>query len=520
MPATQQHYRRRMPGSTSFPGGAAYNKAEREDRAKRLKLTQPKYSEVKNTLSDTDRMLGLARNSLLAYAFARNPSFMAPHHIRIIALALEKVAKGEIKRLLIEAPPRHGKSHLVSETFPEWYFGHNPSHHMIFLTYGKDFATRFGRIIGEGMQSALHRAVFPECSLKPGGFTQSTFYTQQGGEFIAEGAGGQITGHGAHLLLMDDLIKNWQEATSEKGRNDLWDWYESTARKRLMPNGRIVSMQTRWFMDDLTGRLRTLHANEGWHILTFPQMDENDKTLWPEWMSQEEVEMVRENTSPKIWWSMHMQKPIVADGQVFRRDKFWFYENPPPFSYIMQSWDTAFKTGTLNDYSVCQTWGIAADGYYLIDQWRGRVEYSDLFDKARDLAQQHNCQFVLVEDAASGQSLIQELRLKTRLAVTGLKPWRDQSKAKAKDFNAVLARDEVHGAEALSLLISTGKIKFPKNAPFMRELLDEFCAYDGGNSGHDDQVKAAIVFSSHITNNGVPDYDSYRGTPHIMRSGY
>lgn len=520
MPATQQHYRRRMPGSTSFPGGAAYNKAERDDRAKRLKLTQPKYSEVKNTLSDTDRMLALARKSLLAYGIAKNPGFKAPRHVRIIAQALGAVSQGKIRRLIIEMPPRHGKSYLISETFPEWYFGHHPDHQMIFTTYGQTFADRFGRKVGDGMGSALHKAVFPECSLRERGLTQSSFETQQGGEYVAVGAGGSLTGRGANVLIIDDATKNYEEAASEAYREKLWEWYESTARTRLMPGGAVISVQTRWFIDDLSGRLRVNHANEGWHIITMPAMDENDNPLWPEQFDKAEMQRTRANVDPKVWWSLYMQQPTVADGQIFRRDKFWFYENPPPFSYIMQSWDTAFKTGTLNDYSVCQTWGIAADGYYLIDQWRGRVEYSDLFDKARELADQHGCQFLLVEDAASGQSLIQELRLKTRLAVTGLKPWRDQSKAKAKDFNAILARDEVHGAEALSLLISTGKIRFPKNAPFMRELLDEFCAYDGGNSGHDDQVKAAIVFSSHITNNGVPDYDSYRGTTHVMRSGY
>lgn len=495
-------------------GSMAYKAAVRKQQAKeRKKLTSfEQMTSVGETGAPTlSDIATLARHSLLAYAIMDKPDFIPAPHLQRIAAALEAVTRGEIKRLLIEAPPRHGKSFLVSDIFPKWYLGHHPNHQVIFSTYGQEFASRFGRKVGEGLKAPQHIMAFPDGKVKQRGFTQNYFEMEGGGEYMAVGAGGSLTGRGAHLLIMDDLIKNYEEASSEIYREKLWDWYESTAKTRLMPGGAIISMQTRWMIDDLTGRLRDRHANEGWHIITLPAMDKDDNPLWPEAFDKKALLQIRENVDPKIWWSLYMQQPTVGDGAIFRRDKFWMYEQPPEsFEMIFQSWDTAFKTGSLNDYSVCQTWGVAHDGYYLLDQWRGRLEYDQLIVKAMELASEWNCWNLLIEDAASGQSMIQTLRNNTRMVVLPVKPYR-AGRQKEVDYLAVMDKDEVHGAEAYALMISSGKMKFPKGAPWMRDHLDEHCAYDGGNSGHDDQVKCGMVFASYINNNGIPDFTSYRG---------
>lgn len=470
---------------------------------------------MENTqMAAADRAVGMARKSLIAYGIATYPKFKTGWHLRAIANALERVARGETKRLLIECPPRHGKSFLTSELFPAWYLGQHPDHPVIFATYGQEFADRFGRRVLEQIENPLYQAIFPDAAKKLRGSTQSGFEMGKGGEYRAVGAGGSLTGRGASLLILDDLIKNNAEAESEVFRERLWEWYESTARTRLMPGGAVVSIQTRWNIDDFTGRLRSLHSKEGWEIITFPAILDDGSALWPEQFPLADLEQTRESIDPKMWWSLYMQKPTVADGAIFKREDFWSFEQMPKgFQYIVQAWDTAFGTKTINDYSVCQTWMVCQDGYYLIDQWRGRIGYDALFEKAQELAKRYNPRAVVIEKAASGHSLIQSLQQRTKLPVMGLQPWNDKKKRQGY----VLERDEMHGAAALSSLIKTGKIKIPKGAPWTREFVDEFCAFDGGNSGHDDQVKAAIVFASYITHNGIPNFGSYRGTRPVSR---
>ena len=211
-----------------------------------------------------------AKNTLLGYAKFQMDNYKSPPHIKLLASKLEAVEKGEIKRLAIFMPPRHGKSILTSEFFPAWFMGRNPDKYIICSTYAQDLADDFGRKVRNQLQGENYSNVFPDTSLATDSASVRRFHTTRGGVYYAVGAGSAITGRGAHLLLIDDPIKGREEADSQAMRKNLLDWYRSTAYTRLMPNGSVILIQTRWHEDDLAGWVLKETGHEGWDVVEFP----------------------------------------------------------------------------------------------------------------------------------------------------------------------------------------------------------------------------------------------------------
>ena len=216
---------------------------------------------------------------LLAYAVGQWEGYTpAPHH-KLLAKKLTGVANGTIKRLIIQMPPRHGKSMLASEYFPAWYLGLNPSHQVITATYAQGLADDFGRKVRNLINRAEHRWFFPESLMADDSQAANRFNMSQRGAYFAVGAGGPITGRGADLLLIDDPIKGREDAESERQRQILKDWYTSVARTRMMPGGAIVVIQTRWHQADLAGWLQDEHQHEEWEVLNLPAIAEPGDAL-------------------------------------------------------------------------------------------------------------------------------------------------------------------------------------------------------------------------------------------------
>src|SRR5439155_13614803 len=195
------------------------------------------------------------------------PSFQHAKHIAQICDHLEAVERGEIRRLMMNLPPRHGKSLLASQFFPAWYFGKHSDRFIISSSYGQELSDDFGRKVRNLVDDALHKAVFPECVLAGDSTSMRRFNSTQGGAYYAVGRGGPITGRGAHVLLIDDPLKDREEAQSETIRRGLHEWYSSVAYTRLQPGGAVVLCATRWHEDDLAGWLLKEHGDEGWHVL-------------------------------------------------------------------------------------------------------------------------------------------------------------------------------------------------------------------------------------------------------------
>jgi hypothetical protein len=223
-----------------------------------------------------------ARESLMAFTQYTNPEYQAAQHHRRIADKLEAVERGEIKRLMILMPPRHGKSELASRRFPAFYIGRNPGKQIIAASYNSDLANDFGREVRNIVAGPEFGALF-QTSLAPDSSAANRWHTGHGGMYVAAGVGTAITGRGADVLLIDDPFKDREEADSELRRQRVWDWYTSTAYTRLMPGGAIVVINTRWHDDDLSGKLMAEADNGACRRLTRPGLCGLSGIRWNGW---------------------------------------------------------------------------------------------------------------------------------------------------------------------------------------------------------------------------------------------
>lgn len=311
-----------------------------------------------------------ARKSLLKFTEYTNPLYASAGHHRLIADKLEAVERGEIDRLMIFMPPRHGKSELASKRFPAWCLGRQPRRQIIAASYNSDLANDFGRNVRNIVAEPEFGQVFPEVSLAPDSQAANRMNTNAGGAYVAAGVGTAVTGRGADIALIDDPFKDREEADSQRRRDVVWDWYRSTLFTRLMPGGAIVLIQTRWHEDDLAGRLLEAEGDQ-WEVLELPALKDG-KALWPEWYDAPVLERIRDTVGPREWSALYQQKPQPDEGTYFQRDYFKEWEALPSLRYYGTS-DYAVTDGG-GDYTVHRVWGIDASGaLYRVDGWRGQT---------------------------------------------------------------------------------------------------------------------------------------------------
>ena len=430
-------------------------------------------------------LLDAARKDLAAYASLQWRGFQLAKHHELIVERLHALEEGKIRRLMIFLPPRHGKSLLTTLMHPAYYLGRHTERSIITAAYGQELADDFGRRVRNAVNSPLHQLVFPDCKLMYDASSMRRFQTTAGGSYFAVGRGGSITGRGADLLIIDDPIKDCAEAQSEVLRRSLYEWFCSVAYTRLQPGGTICIVQTRWHEADLAGMLLSNNPQE-WEVLGLPAIAEKDESfrqageaLWPERFPLDRLESIRAAVGESAWASLYQQRPAAAEGAVFKREWWRSYEQPPQFSRVLQSWDTAFKTGSANDFSVCTTWGVATFGYFLLGFWRGKVEFPELKRQMASQAAVWNPTAILVEDQASGQSLIQELKWQSALPIIPIKP----------------DRDKMSRAQAATPIIEAGKVFVP-NAPWRKQFVDELAAFPTGI--HDDVVDSTTQALNYI----------------------
>lgn len=324
-----------------------------------------------------------AYSRLISYAAYQWPGYKDAHHHRLIARHLEAVERGDIKRLMITMPPRHGKSMLASEFFPAWYIGRNPDHYVVTATYAQELADDFGRKVKNQIEDDAYKAIFPGVSLADDSKSAKRFHIDgnsggyehsigQRGAFYAVGVGGPLTGRGAHLLLIDDPVKNREDAESEVIRKKTKDWYTSTAYTRLMPGGRIVIIQTRWHEDDLAGWLQAEHEHEGWVVLNLPAINDAGEALWPEQYDIEALEQIKRALPPRDWSALYQQSPSPETGDYFKKE--WIYEVdslPPRETLRVYGGSDYAVTSNGGDYTVHAVVGIDPQGNpWLLDMWR------------------------------------------------------------------------------------------------------------------------------------------------------
>ncbi len=303
-----------------------------------------------------------AREHLIAFTQFTKPDYEAAVLHYAIAEKLEAVERGEIKRLMIQCPPRHGKTELASRRFPAWFMAKHPELDLISASYGSELATDFGRDVRNIVDSPEYRCLFPKIKLAADSQAKDRWNISGGGGYVAAGVGTSITGRGANLFIIDDPIKDRATAESETYRNAVWDWYRSVAYTRLQPDAAIVLIQTRWHSDDLAGRLLSAEdegTGDQWEKLILPAINEHGEALWPEAYDSDNLKQIRAVIGEMDWASLYEQKPRPSGGSFFSENSLLLKDdvtgsylplaNPKRYHSVFAVVDSAAKTGKTND---------------------------------------------------------------------------------------------------------------------------------------------------------------------------
>lgn len=330
-----------------------------------------------------------ARKSLLAFTEFTNPQYQRARHHELIAAKLEAVERGEIDRLMIFMPPRHGKSELASKRFPAWCLGRKPTRQIIAASYNSDLANDFGRNVRNIVAEPEFGQVFPSVTLAPDSQAANRMNTNKGGAYVAAGVGTAVTGRGAHIALIDDPFKDREEADSERRRDVVWDWYRSTLFTRLMPGGAVVVILTRWHEDDLAGRLLEQEGDKKdggqWDVLSMPAINEQGQALWPEWYDIPALERIKATIGPREWSALYQQRPQPDEGTFFKRE--WFKTSGPlPSEMRFYGTSDYAVTDGGGDFTVHRVWGIDRAGdVHRVAGWRGQTASDEWIERKLDL---------------------------------------------------------------------------------------------------------------------------------------
>jgi len=330
-----------------------------------------------------DRVLygkNYGQNELFAFCRFIDPNFVTPKHLRLIAEKLEKVEKGELKRLIISMPPRFGKSYLVSQMFLAWLLGKNPRREIILTSYNDEKAKEYTSWVRDTCKDTRYASIFPDFCMNETKQAAGEWRTSKGGKVIAAGLKGGITGYGANFFIIDDPVKDMNEALSDVVQDKIWNRFRADIRTRLYPNAAIIVVMTRWVSNDLVGRLI---ENEGlvkdggkWDMLALPMLSEKGKPLWPEVYNMEEIQDIRGSLGEKLFQALYQQTPVDTIGGVF--DDPIFREPPEKMTKIGYcdpafggDCDTSLATGGTDDTSEGRK--IFITGGY---SWQGEIDKS------------------------------------------------------------------------------------------------------------------------------------------------
>ena len=411
-------------------------------------------------------------------------SFISGRHHKIMADAFERVANGELKRLIINMPPRHTKSEFASYLFPAWFLGKFPEKKIIQTAHTAELAVGFGRKVRNLVNTEGYQEIFPT-KLSSDSKAAGRWNTHAGGDYFAIGVGGAVTGKGADVLIIDDPHSE-QEAM--QGNPEVYDrvfeWYGSGPRQRLQPGGSIIIVMTRWSKKDLTGQiLANSIKREGdeWEVIEFPALLPSGNPLWEEFWSKKELEAIKAEIPVSKWEAQYQQNPTSEEGAIIKREmwKIWDQEEPPFCDYIIQSWDTAFEKHSRADYSACTTWGVFykvnVDGreianIILLDAFKERMEFPELKQKAKEMYMEWEPDSLIIEKKAAGAPLIYELR---------------QLGIPLQEYTPSKGSDKIARVNAISDMFASGFVWCPATR-WAEEVMEDCAAFPNGE--HDDIV--------------------------------
>lgn len=438
----------------------------------------------------------LSRKHLLPFVEKFNPDYNAGWVHKDICKRLERfseqVSNKESPRLMLFMPPRHGKSTLASVAFPAWHLGNNPNHEFISCSYSGSLAMSFSRKVRHLLREPVYNKIFPEAQLDKDSQSIESWSTANGGGYVAAGVGGGITGKGANILVIDDPIKNRDDAESENNRELVWDWYTSTAYTRLSPGGGILLILTRWHDDDLAGHLLTA-AKDGadqWEVVEYAAIAEEDETyrkageaLHPSRYSEEALHQIMRAIGPRDWSALYQQKPVSDEGDYFSREMIRYFDmdslDTERLKYYC-AWDLAIGKKDRNDFSVGLVVGVDEyDNMFVVDVVRGRFDGFELVENILDLYEVWKPGIVGIEKGHIEMALGPFLEKRIRE--------RQLYEAYFRDLK-VGKRDKEARARAIQGRMQQGLVYFPRDSVWTGTLVTELLRFPNGT--HDDQVDA------------------------------
>lgn len=434
-------------------------------------------------------------------------AWQSAKHLEVLNSWLVDLEAKARSRIMVSMPPRHGKSELISHWYPLWLLAKNPKRRIILASYEAEFATMWGRRVRRAITEWGH---LYGLELDGTSSAADRWNLTAGGGMFSTGAGGALTGRGADVLIIDDPIKNAEDAGSETIREKLWDWFQTTAFSRLEPGGYVVIVGTRWHEDDLIGRLeRQARPNDQgivdgleWDILKFPAVAEEQdplgrqpgEPLWPDRYDELALATIRKGYSAYNWSALYQQNPTPEDGGGVKR-KWWnYYEVPPAeFDVVIQSWDLAFKDLKASDFTVGQVWGRKGAQFYLLHSVRDRMNAPEVIQAIKAITRSHpKAVAKLIEDKANGPAVIQTLQKDMHVA-GGIIPVKVKGSKDAR-LQAVLP------------FIEAGNVYLPGRrrpdgtyeplANWVSDFIEESAAFPNGT--YDDQVDAMTQALSYL----------------------
>lgn len=462
----------------------------------------------------------LARRNYRDYVeFVHHGHYSHFRHTELVCSVLQRIADGEQLSVLIEMPPRHGKSMTVTETFPSYYIGRNPNKRVIAAAYSDGLATKFGRLNRNKFNEFSHELFEVQLS-DSNAATKDWGVEGKRGGMIATGIGGSITGQGADLMIIDDPIKNMKEASSQTIRDNIWDEWEATLSTRLHDGASVIVIMTRWHEDDLIGRLLTRSPRK-WIRLRLPAIaeDKDDllgrvigEPLCPElgfdikWAEEKKSEV-----GSRTWASLYQQRPSPAGGNIFKREWIKYYVRTPEqkkewslsddvailpihFDKMAQSWDCTFKDSETSDFVAGGVWGRKKAQYFLFDIDHRRMGFAETMKAIRAMTDKWpNARSKYIEDKANGTAIIEMLKDE----ISGIVPVNPDGGKEAR-------------ANAVSPLFEAGNVYLPhpNMCAWVEDLIEELVSFP--NAAHDDLVDMTTQALNQLYSNNANPIDRYR----------
>jgi predicted phage terminase large subunit-like protein len=401
-------------------------------------------------------------------------------HLEYIRKHLEHLENNNYNRLMIFCPPRHGKTEMTTLHWPSYLLEKYPDKRIIVAAYNQLLANKFSRRIRRLTESRMY--------LSKDRTAVEEWETEQNGSLRAVGIGGGITGQGGDWIIIDDPIKSRLEANSKTYRDRVWEWYLDDLYTRLEPNAKIILIMTRWHHDDLAGRILASEEKEAWKVISLPAIaEENDqlgrqvgRALCSDRYNEKDLYRIK-TVLGRNFDALYQQRPSPESGSIFFKSHFQYYqpEDLPKPEFVLQSWDTAFKTGEENDYTVGTTWHYAEKKILLVDRWKKKAPFSEVQAIIKLEAARHKPDVIVIEDKASGQSLIEEFKRDSNLPILPFNP----------------ERDKISRAYAITPIIDNGQLYLPVHADWLDDFIETVITFPFGEFDDDvDSMTMAIRY--------------------------